>query len=242
MTPFYHLIFADWESNIARQATALDSLIQERWGRQVRTILDVSCGIGTQALGLAQRGYAVTASDLSTGAIERTRQEATQRGLALDFSVADMRRAFDHHQRQFDLVLSADNSLPHLLTDAEILIALRQFYRCTRPGGGCLITLRDYDRIERTGVQVQPYGLRVENDTKYLIFQVWEFEGELYHLSMYFIADHGSTNCLSHVMRTHYYAISPNKLLALMEQAGFVAVERLDDRFYQPVLIGQRPV
>jgi len=44
----------------------------------------------------------------------------------------------------------------------------------------------------------------------------------------------------AHVMHSRYYAISPNKLLALMEDAGFAGVKRLDDSFYQPVLIGTK--
>lgn len=240
MTPFYHLVFADWETGIERQAKQLNSLIRDLWGDQVGTILDVSCGIGTQTIGLAQQGYRVTASDLSAKAIERARQEAQERGLTIDFSVADMRAAFSHHQRQFDLVISADNSVPHLLTDQDILTAFRQFYACVRPGGGCLITVRDYDQVERQGLQVKSYGIRVEGGTRYLVFQVWEFEGDIYNLAMYFIADHGGSACETHVMRTKYYAVSTGKLIDLMEAAGFVDVKRLDDRFYQPVIAGTK--
>jgi SAM-dependent methyltransferase len=239
IAPFYHLIFADWEQSIERQATQLNSIIKEFWGDQVRTILDVSCGIGTQALGLAQLNYQVTGSDLSQKAIERAKTEAQKRGLAVNFSVADMRQAFDHHQRQFDLVISGDNAIPHLLADGELLTAFRQFYDCARPGGGCLITVRDYDQVERSGLQVKPEGLRVEQGTRYLIFQVWEFAGEIYDLSMYFIADSGA-ECTVQVMRTKYYAVSTIKLMHLLEAAGFVEVKRLDDRFYQPVIIGKK--
>src|ERR1051325_10943137 len=93
LAPFYHLIFADWEASIQRQAAQLDQLIQKTWGPHLRTVLDVACGIGTQTLGLAQLGYQVVASDLSTQEIERARQEAAKRQLQIDFSVADMRQA-----------------------------------------------------------------------------------------------------------------------------------------------------
>lgn len=63
LAPYYHLIFADWEASIVRQAATLDQLIRQEWGPEVHSVLDVSCGIGTQTLGLAQRGYGVTASD-----------------------------------------------------------------------------------------------------------------------------------------------------------------------------------
>ena len=45
-------------------------------------------------------------------------------------------------------------------------------YSCTKPGGGCIISVRDYEKETCSGIQVKPYGVRRENDTKYLIFQV----------------------------------------------------------------------
>ena len=65
LAPFYHLIFPDWEASIQRQAESLDGVIRERWGEGRLSILDVACGIGTQALGLAALGHRVTASDIS---------------------------------------------------------------------------------------------------------------------------------------------------------------------------------
>jgi SAM-dependent methyltransferase len=241
LAPFYHLIYPDWEASIARQAADLDGIIREYWGGAVSTVIDLTCGIGTQALGLAARGYAVTGSDLAPAAVERARQEALKRSLALDLSVADLRTAAAHHRKQFDLVIACDNAVPHLLTDAELLRGFEQMFTCARPGGGCLVTVRDYDREDRTGVQVKPYGVRVEGGRRYLVFQVWEFHGDVYDLAMYFVEDAGGRDCVTHVMRSQYYAVGTGKLLALMERAGFTDVRRLDGRFYQPVLVGRKP-
>jgi len=240
LTPFYHLIYPDWDKSIQRQASQLDNIIRENWGEDVHTILDVSCGIGTQALGLAQLGYQVTASDLSEAEIERAKQEAQKRALEVAFSVADMRQAFTHHQRAFDVVISCDNSIPHLLTDGDISQAFHQFFKCTRLGGGVIITVRDYDKEDRSGIQIKPYGIRVEDGKRYLIFQVWDFDGDIYNLSMYFVADDGEAECITRVMRSRYYAVGVGKLMALLEQAGFVDVERLDRRFFQPVIVGKK--
>jgi SAM-dependent methyltransferase len=242
LTPFYHLIYPDWEASIQQQAADLDSIIQEFWGGGVKTILDVACGIGTQALGLAGLGYRLIGSDFSENTIERAKKEAAARLLNIDFSVADMRQAYMHHQKQFDLVIACDNAVPHLLTDEEILEAFQQFYQCTRPGGGCLITVRDYDKEDRSGVQVKPYGIRVEGETRYLVFQVWEFHDSIYDLAIYFVKDQGGANCVTHVMRSKYYAVGADKLISLMQAAGFAQVQRLADRFYQPVIIGRKGV
>jgi SAM-dependent methyltransferase len=241
MASLYHLIFQDWDASIEWQAGQLGSIIEERWGPGVRDILDVSCGIGTQALGLARRGFLVTASDLSAGAISRARAEAQRRALQISFSVCDMRAVHDHHGRQFDVVISGDNSITHLLSDHDLLLALRQMCACTRPGGGCLLTVRDYDRQERGSGLVKPYGVREEDGKRYVIFQVWDFVDQVYDLAMYFVVDdRTSEQLVTHVMRTKYNAVGTDHLLALMRKAGFTRAERLDGRFYQPVLVGSR--
>jgi 2-polyprenyl-3-methyl-5-hydroxy-6-metoxy-1,4-benzoquinol methylase len=60
-------------------------------------------------LGLAKLGYQVTASDISSNAIDRAREEAEKRKLSIAFSVADMRKAFIHHRKQFDLIIILDH-------------------------------------------------------------------------------------------------------------------------------------
>ncbi len=237
----YHLIFEDWNASIERQSKQLPNIIREHWP-SASSILDVSCGIGTQSLTLAKHGYQVTASDLSAKSVERVRKEAEARALTISFSVCDMRQAFTHHGSDFDVVMSCDNSVPHLLNDDDILKAFQQMFLCLKPGGGCLITVRDYEQETRGKNIVKPYGQRVANGKRYIGLQVWDFEGEHYQLTIFFIEeDLNSKEVITHTFRTTYYTVSIAKLLALMKRAGFVNVERLDDKFYQPVLVGTKP-
>lgn len=240
LTPLYHLIYPDWNASIARQGQQLHDIIQSTWPRH-RKVLDVSCGIGTQALGLAQQGYAITASDLSSQEVARARREAEQRGLFINFHTADMRAAFDQHGGGFDVVISCDNSVPHLLSDSDILLAFRQFFDCLRPGGGCVITVRDYAREERGRNLVKPYGVRIEGDKRYVLLQVWDFDGDCYDLSFYVIEDDPqSGKAQTRVMRSRYYAVSTDRLCELMREAGFEDVRCIDDVFFQPVLTGTK--
>jgi len=239
LTPLYHLVYPDWDKSLKRQGNMLDSVIREVWGA-ASEVLDVSCGIGTQTLGLSGLGYDVTASDLSSEEINRAKQEAVKRELSVAFSVADMRRAFDHHQRQFDVVISCDNSVPHLLSDEDILAAMQQFYRCIRPGGGCIITVRDYEREDLSKQQVKPYGIREREGVRWLLWQVWDPRPPTYDLTFYFVEDRGEPVCPTHTFRSTYYAVTISSLIKLMRRAGFVDVRRLDDRFFQPMIIGTK--
>jgi glycine/sarcosine N-methyltransferase len=52
-------------------------------------VLDASCGIGTQAIGLGR--LLVTATDISPASVDRCAREAAARGLDVTTAVADMR-------------------------------------------------------------------------------------------------------------------------------------------------------
>ncbi len=240
LAPLYHLIYHDWDASIRRQGEQLAAVIEAEWPGS-RSVLDVSCGIGTQAIGLAMQGYAVNGSDISEKEVDRAIEEAGRRSASIKFSVCDMRHAFTHHGPGFDVVVSCDNSLPHLLTDDELLVALRQMANCISAGGGCLITIRDYEKEERGKNLVKPYGVRVANGNRYLLFQVWDFDGDHYDFTFYFVEDNLSTHEVrTFAMRSRYYAIPTSRLCELMRQAGFKDVRRLDGVFFQPVLVGTR--
>ena len=241
LAPDYHLIFADWDATMARQGRELGAIMGAQWPGH-RSLLDVSCGIGTQSIALARSGFWVKGSDSSAGAIERARSEAAQRGLVIEFAVCDMRQAFACHGGGFDIVISADNSIPHLLDDAAILDALQSIFACLKPGGGCLLTVRDYDREPRGTNIVKPYAARHVDGRRLLVVQVWDFAGELYDLTFYVIEEDLATHAVTaRTMHTRYYAIGTDHLLALMQRIGFERTQRLDGVFYQPVLVGTRP-
>jgi SAM-dependent methyltransferase len=240
LAPLYHLIYQDWAASIVHQGKQLFALIDAEWPGSHK-VLDLSCGIGTQSIGLAQQGYSLVGSDISPKAVRRAQKEAGSCHASIKFSVCDMCKASEHHGSGFDVVISCDNSVPHLLTDEDILTAFKEMFACLSVGGGCIVTVRDYENEERRKNTIKSYGVRIENGKRYLIFQVWDFEGEHYDLTFFFVEeDQSATKVRTHVMRTRYYAVSIAKLLALMRRAGFNNVRRIDDAFHQPVLVGTK--
>lgn len=237
LAPLYHLIYEDWQASIRRQGAGLASLIAEHWGASATTVLDAAVGIGTQALGLLARGFRVTGSDLSPGAVSRARREAAARHLSLACLVADF-RALAVRSASVDVVLVCDNALPHLDTPAEIHSALAECLRCLRPGGGCLISMRDYGPPPPSGtVEIRPYGERRWAGRHYQLRQVWTWRGPRYDVAMEITPAEGAAPTS---VTSSYLAIAVQAVADLMRAAGFAHVQRVDGRFFQPVLIGTR--
>src|SRR5579864_1331064 len=121
----YQSLFADWDASVAWQGEVIDRLIRSVLPDGHVSILDATCGIGTQAIGLALRGHAVTATDVSMASVERARQEAARLGASVEFGVADLRALPDAFSGAFDVVISFDNALPHLVEREDQEAAFR---------------------------------------------------------------------------------------------------------------------
>ena len=89
-------------------------------------------------------------TDISERSIKRARAEATRLGADLAFGVCRL-QAPDPVVGDFDVVISCDNAIPHLLDDADVAQALHAMRAKLRPGGLLVISIRDYDKalIER---------------------------------------------------------------------------------------------
>ncbi len=241
LAPFYHLLYGDWEQAIARQGRALAGLLEELGVMPGDRVLDAASGIGTQAIGLINAGYEVIASDISPGAIARLKAELSRREMTAEVHVDDLRELGRTPKESVSAVIACDNSIPHLLSDAEILAAFQNCYRCLCPGGVAIFSVRDYAVIKRVNPDVRPYGLRHEDGNRFLAAQVWEWDGDHYDLRLYLTTEAPDGTCNTRVLRSRYYAVSIDRLLALLAEAGFVGLERRDDVLFQSVLLGRRP-
>lgn len=241
LAPYYKYIYANWDASLQRQAKILDGVIREYFGDRVQRILDAACGIGTQSIGLAQFGYKITASDISPGELQRAHDEAEKRELKIDFKIADMRHLSTTYDDKFDLVIACDNAIPHLLSDDEIVQAFREIYKCTTSEGGCLITVRDYANMERSGQRMYPRTVHETDEGKLLMFDLWEFNGDFYDFATYAVLDKGDENPKTQVIRGgRYYCVTIPTLENFMERAGFKKVITLRERFFQPLILGMK--
>lgn len=243
LASYYHIIFEDWDASMSRQGDALAQLINKELGitqtPNIR-VLDAACGIGTQTLPTAARGFRLTARDLSSAAVARLRREADARRLFVDAAVADMRQVAASVSGSFDIVLAFDNSVAHLLDNDDLLAAFQQFAKVLRPGGVFLCAVRDYDKVQRGEPATYFYGKRQYHGEIFHVRQEWLWD-DLLHYQGTIIIDKETTNGLIRELCTtsRFFAISTERLLELMVEAGFQDCRRIDETIYQPILAGR---
>jgi glycine/sarcosine N-methyltransferase len=193
--------FVDWSARLAAELPFIERQLQAMGAHRV---LDAACGTGMHAIALAQRGYAVAGADLSPGMIERARSNAAAAGAEVRFEVAGFgalvhafgtapepedarlddppsaassgRRSSTRTGPGFDAVLCLGNSLPHLLTPAELAAALADFAACLRPGALLLIQNRNFDRVLARGERWMDPQVHQEGEKEWLFLRFYDFE------------------------------------------------------------------
>lgn len=241
----YHLIFVDWNHAISWQGEILSKIIHSKLAspsREAASLLDCSCGIGTQAIGLAKHGFKVTGTDLSPVSIQRATKEAVSFGVEINFGVADLRMLETEVSGFFDVVLSADNAVPHLLTDDDLYLAVRNMYAKVNNDGVCLITMRDYDEL----VKEKPKATepRVFDDGKRIVFQVWDWadDAKTYQTNHFLIQEINGQWITKH-NKTRYRALLRDEFSHILSAVGFSDIEwsmPSESGYYQPIVTARK--
>jgi len=241
----YHLIYSNWDCAIERQSKILNRLIKDNLphlNNSPISLLDCSCGIGTQAIGLAKRGYRVTATDLSPASIKRAVRESESRGVNITFGVADFRSLKKDVSGEFDVVISVDNAIPHLQSDDDLQLAGQNMYSKLRQDGFLVISIRDYDALlydkPRT---TQP---SVFDNGKRITFQVWDWldDSKTYTVNQFMIQDINNRWETKH-FSANYRALKRHELSTILISCGFTDVRwhmPEESGFYQPMVTARK--
>ncbi len=219
----YDMLFDDWWTGAQWHGEIVDAMLQRHGVRPPARVLDCAAGIGTQSIPLVQRGYDVTATDLSDEAIARARREARERGLDLDAHVADMRNVDAVVTGPFDAVIACDNAVPHLLDDADLDAALGAIKRVLAPNGVFLASVRDYDAIKAAHPPGIPAVFRRRAYGRQIAGQAWEWsdDDECIRIHLFRIEERAPDDWQPTVYTTWYRVLTRAKFIAALQRRGF---------------------
>lgn len=131
----------------------------EKHGVVGKRLLDVACGTGKSFLPLLEKGWEVTACDISPAMVALAREKVGER---VRLSVADMRELPVYGE--FDVVFCLDDAVNYLLSVEELEQALAGMRRNLGPGGLLMFdvnTLETYRTFFAEEVVVERAGKRM---------------------------------------------------------------------------------
>jgi SAM-dependent methyltransferase len=219
----------------------LDKLFRENGFDATMQILDCACGIGTQAIGLASLGYAITASDISDGELKEAKERAFRNNVKIRFEHADFCALSETFSEQFDIVIAMDNALPHMLSESALKTAVKSIINQIATGGMFVASIRDYDALLPKKPLYSPPYIHKTDKGQRVSFQTWNWEGECYKLIQYIIEDEKTLQLSK--FECAYRAVRREELTNLLISNGCSRVEWKfpeETGFYQPIVIAKK--
>lgn len=98
---------------------------------RIKTVLDLSCGTGSQVFWLVKRGYQVIGVDICPAMLRVAKRKARKEKIAIKFLHGDMRTT---QLGQFDAVITIFNAIGHL-NKANFSKTIRNIYKNLNHGG-----------------------------------------------------------------------------------------------------------
>jgi SAM-dependent methyltransferase len=226
----YNLFFRDFEASMEEEGRWLDGVLS-RFG--VRRVLDACCGTGRQAIPLVKRGYHVVGADPSPEMLRCGAENAQRHGVQFPMVPARFGDLPAHFGREFDAVIALGNGLCNLQGPGEILCALRSLSACCRPGGVCVLGIKDFDRIRSSRRRFHGHAIVDDAAKRVVLFEIWDFR-DPFLLSTAFALEgpneaapqKGAWSVRS--AQTCEYMLGQDELCDLAARAGFRSWERLD--------------
>ncbi len=219
----HHNMGFDWEAAVRDEGTSLDLFLADQMGRRgPYSVLDCTCGIGTQAIGLALHGHRVHATDLSPVSIDCARREAAEFGVSMNFCVADFRNLSASVSDIYDVVIACDNAIAHCLNDDDLAAALASMKTRLKPDGLLLLSLRDYDSIVKEKSRFTSQHVQDRPDGRRVVFQLrdWASDGRGYRAHQFLIKQNDGGYELKH-FETEHRALLRDEMMSAIRDAGY---------------------
>ena len=199
-----------------------------RAGVRPASLCDCACGTGSMTLEFARRGLRVTGVDISREMLELAGEKARQSGVNAQFVCQDMTQLT--LPRPVDALVCACDGVNYLTSDKRALSFFRAAHRSIRPGGALAFDISSPYKLR--SVLGDSFFGEERDEVAYL----WQnaLEDDIVTMDItFFLREEGKL--YRRVSETHRQrAHEPERLKALLEEAGFVNVQIYGDQSFEP--------
>ena len=220
---FYEELSAEYdamtqfEARFEKEKSFFEDLVKEY---SLRKVLDAGCGTGFHSILVAKLGLEVTGFDSSSEMVKRATENARSHNVNITFHQSTFQDANLCMDERFDAVFCMGNSLPHLLTEGEVVLCLKNFFNLLNEDGILVIQNLNYDRIMKSKERIVNIKKRDGN----IFVRFYDFGEERITFNILMMKE--SQNGFSHkLISTDLRPLYHNELLEWLRRVGFQNVE-----------------
>jgi SAM-dependent methyltransferase len=224
----YNWFFSSRENFMENSLNQLKPILEQF---NVKTVLDCSCGNGLQAIPLAKEGYAVDASDISDNMLKEAIEFAKQENVKINFKRVDFRELENTFTNMYDCVLSWGNSIPHLMTDEDIIKAVTSIYNRVNENGIAIIGMRNYDEMIAAKKRFLPMRINeIKDGFRYSILYVFDYLPQIIRFNIVYLIENIETGEKHMEQETvDYNPILRDDFISYLKEAGFRKINVMGD-------------
>jgi 2-polyprenyl-3-methyl-5-hydroxy-6-metoxy-1,4-benzoquinol methylase len=214
------------EKNSRTINALLEKILKEH---QVFSVLDLTCGTGSQVFWLAEAGFEVVGSDISQSMLKIAKQKAKLKKLNIQFLESDCRTV---HAGQFDAVITIFNSIGHL-TREDFKHTIQNIRRHLNPGGLYIFDIFNLDYLKSSNniAKLTCDWMAVSDGQKFRKIQFSTIcdDGILASYSTYVYQDgHESPTKVSKGYENTLQVYGSDELQEILKENGFVVLAQTD--------------
>ena len=212
------------------EAKRLVDLIEKHVNLEAQSsVLDMACGAGRHAIAFANKGFKVTAVDLSQRLIKEARKNALDAGVNINFVLSDILEY--ETNLQFDLAVNLFTSIGYFENDDENYAVIKKAYSLLKKDGYFVL---DYFNKEFLIKNLVPTTIISENGSK--ITQNRSISGNRI-VKKISIEKNGSIDEFYESVRLYSY----EEMSRMLIQTGFNIKKEIGDFYGNPFNSGNSP-
>jgi len=135
-----------------KECDALEEIFARFSAERIRSILDVGCGTGSHAIVLSERGYTVTAIDVSKAMVRKAAENANNAKVNLELFSQDVRKM--RLEKKYDCAIMSE-VFCHLRSQADLNDALSSLNQHLHAGG---LFIFDFWNTEGVSKRARAFG------------------------------------------------------------------------------------
>jgi glycine/sarcosine N-methyltransferase len=209
-----------WPERIRREWPFLETVLASGPSRR---ILDLGSGTGEHARFLAAQGFQVVGIDRSESMLASAREEPVPENL--QFVLGSITEVARLTEGQFGAAICLGNTLPHLVTDAELADMLSGLRARLAAGAPLLLQVLNYERIFSRRERHLPLNFRPDDEGEIVFLRLLEPQDDgtvlFFPSTLRLRPDHDPPLELVSSKRVHLRGWRPSEVEAAMEAAGF---------------------